>query len=464
MVRAPGTIVYGRLERDPTKAVFICRVRVKGSADESAWILAVPASKEEEKAREVPMTGGDGEDLEHTGFAKLIALRNMDGWKPQAPRRGKIRTWPDAESAPRLDALSALVKAEDAAPFDRAREEFHFSDDANPPTEQESADEDAPRRIPSRGTSRLEVIPEVGEVSPELLRQAAKMLGAAPKVAGSRPRRGRAEESAEGGRRGAERSKREEAGSRGGRGGGSPPSSSGASSQSPDDSSSDEGSREKKKKKKEKKSSKKKKSKKKKRRDRSSSSSSSSRGRSSSSDADRAGRGSRKIASYEKLKKRHASRPIDRWRHVEKCAAEAGYSGPNAVELYLGECTKLGKARSTAYLAALLARIGHEAANGRPELAAGTAAAALGYLDTLYVQGETDLAWRTTLGEDPIIVTRSTLPKAQSIPEPSAKAKAGANVAFAHRMAFSTLIPSKVLESTLEAGKQWKAWDEMTRQ
>ena len=132
------------------------------------------------------------------------------------------------------------------------------------------------------------------------------------------------------------------------------------------------------------------------------------------------------------------------------------------MELYLGECTRLGQAQETAYLATLLARSGHEAANGRPELAAGIAAAALGFLDTTYVQGETDLAWRTTLEGDPVAVTRKMLPRSQSIPEPGATPSA--SVPFAHRVAFSTLIPTKVLECTLEAAKQWKAWDKMTRQ
>ena len=147
---------------------------------------------------------------------------------------------------------------------------------------------------------------------------------------------------------------------------------------------------------------------------------------------------------------------------MEKCAAEAGYTGPNAVELYLGECTKLGKARSTAYHAALLARIGHEAANGRSELAAGIAAAALGYLDTLYVLGDAEVAWRTTLTADPVVIQRTpTMPKAMQVPETGAKKESGGG--FSHRLKFSQLIEPEILESTLEAGKQWQAWDALTR-
>ena len=511
MVRAAGSIVFGRLEEVPTKAVFICRVRVRGSADASAWILAVPATAEEEKARAVPMTGGDGEDLEQTGYTRLIALRNMDGWKTAAPKRAAgMRTWPDPESAPRLDALTSLVKAEEATPFDRRTAEFHYSDEAEPPTERESSDADALRRISARGTSWLEVVPEVGDASAELLREAAKLLGKPPKVSGTRSRRAHAEESAEGGRRGAERSKREGGDSRRrgeqlGRGSPSPSSGEsyqsaarasrdarrsverkrrsmrkGRGSPSPSERSSDESSsnssrssrssrssprgrtrgRDRDRRDRRRKERLEKQKKKKTRRG----GRSGSRSESSASGPAHAGRGSRKIASYEKLKKRFKKRPLGRWRHVEKLAAKAGYTGASSVELYLGECTKLGQARDTAYLAALLARIGHEAANGRPELAAGTAAAALGFLDTTYVQGETDLAWRTTLGEDPVAVTRNMLPNSQSLPEPGATPRDGASVAFAHRVAFSTLIPTRVMESTLEAAKQWKAWDKMTRQ
>ena len=165
-----GSIVFGLLEEVPTKAVYICRVRVRGSADESAWVLAVPATAEEEKARAVPMTGGDGEGMERTGYTRLIALRSMDGWKTAAPKRAAgTRTWPGSESAPRLSALMSLVEAEDATPFDRRTAKFHFSDEAVAPAKRGLSDADALRRTSARGTSWREARPEDEDASAALL-------------------------------------------------------------------------------------------------------------------------------------------------------------------------------------------------------------------------------------------------------------------------------------------------------
>jgi len=498
MVRAAGTVLFGRLEGVPTKAVFVARVRVRSGGEETAWMLAVPAAKEEDRAQPVSMIGGDGEEIPTVEHTKIIALRSLEPWRPNRPKRMRgVRTWKDPESAPRLDALQrlldAMVRDGTGAPLDPVRpEEFHYSDQTGEQTgaEPESGSESEESRGEARPTaSRLVVIPEEEEAEAGLLTAALKALGNPPKRPGKR--RSSAEGSVAESRRDAGRSGREEGGAGRKRSGGldrspsrsasseeltsragrkdhrrhstkakkerAPPSPSDSSPGSSSDSVGrrrDGGS--------------KRNRERDRGRDRDRDRDRDRRRRSpASSDSDssesRKGRGSRKIATYEKLKRRFDRKPLDRWRYVEKQAAISGYTGSNAVELYVGECTKLGKARSTA----ILSRIGHEAANGRAELAAGLAAGALGFLDTLYVQGEADLAWRTTLGADPIVVSRSpTMPKSQGIPEggPRPKAAPQSNVAFAHRMAFSQLIPTEVLEGTLEAGKQWKAWDALTRQ
>ena len=455
MVREAGTLVYGRVDQEMTKGVFVARVRIRGTTTESAWILAIPAKEEDARARKVPMTGGSGTETPAAEYTVLIAVRSMTGFKPNRPKRGGIhvRTWKDPESAPRLDALQALVNDPDAAPFDPRRpEEFQFSD-TDPTTkewaESGSEDEDHPAAGRSR-KPRLEVVSE--EEDEDLLERASRLLGKAPIRPRQKKRRDQDDDSEEEERRGAERSRREGAGGeRDRKGRERSPSYSEASSRSRGgrrdrDRGRDRGRR--------------------RRRGRGSSTDSSSDSRSSKSERTRPtrGHGSRKIATYEKLKANFQRSPKGRWEFLEKQARAAGYSTGNAVELYVGECTKLGKARGTAYIATLLARIGHEAANGRAELAAGLAGAALGFLDSMYLQGEADLAWRATLSGDPVVVARTpALPKQQSLPESNAKVAGAGSVSINHRSRFSQLIPPEVLEGTLEAGKQWKAWDELTR-
>ena len=51
--------------------------------------------------------------------------------------------------------------------------------------------------------------------------------------------------------------------------------------------------------------------------------------------------------------------------------------------------------------------------------------------------------------------------KVLTVPDAGAAKKTGAS--FKSRLLFSTLIPPRVLETTLEAGKQWAAWETLAR-
>ena len=84
---------------------------------------------------------------------------------------------------------------------------------------------------------------------------------------------------------------------------------------------------------------------------------------------------------------------MERWRHLEKLAAKAGYTGEAAVERYVGDTTKLGKSKTSLYLASLLARCGERAAAGDAKGAAGTAAGALMFYELLHQYGDLEVAW-----------------------------------------------------------------------
>ena len=52
--------------------------------------------------------------------------------------------------------------------------------------------------------------------------------------------------------------------------------------------------------------------------------------------------------------------------------------------------------------------------------------------------------------------------EALAVPETGAATKAGGG-SFKSRLLFSTLVPPRVLETTLDAGKQWAAWETLAR-
>jgi hypothetical protein len=142
-----------------------------------------------------------------------------------------------------------------------------------------------------------------------------------------------------------------------------------------------------------------------------------------------------------------------RWQFIVDLATEAGYSGPQKVEMYVHECSKLGKSKLLAYITSLVSRIGTEAAAGESKRACGLAAVLLGFLDQTMTNGDLDAAWKTTMEADPVSIQRApTLTKMFSLPENAPK-----NVS--HRMKFSAMVPPDVLESTLESAKQWAQWD-----
>ena len=187
----------------------------------------------------------------------------------------------------------------------------------------------------------------------------------------------------------------------------------------------------------------------------------------SSSSASRGRRGIRrggasKLRAYERKKRAARKKPIARWRHLEKLAAKSGYVGEAAVERYIGDTSKLGKAKSTLYLASLLARCGERAAAGDAQGAAGTAAGALMYLDMLHVYGDIEIAWLVALENDPQAALKAqNLEKTLSIPEPGQKqnGKKGTSV----RLNFSQLAEAETLEAALEVCKSWAGYDTLAR-
>ena len=452
-----GTLYFGRVAEDWYKMVFVGKVRVRDS-EQTAYLMAIPAEGDGPRDRRVPLTGGDGEPHPSHGHARLIAVRSLKGYRFEAPSRvGVVRDW-GPELAPRLDALQELMVDEQSHPMDPIRPaEFVFSDNDPDTGTQERArgrleliesspelpsirEERAfrpPPRLERGGSDMFGQGPLGPEETRALLEQVRRALPPAP------PGRGGRSAAAGARRSGAERSGREATAGAGA----SDESASQGSAPSSDRGRKSERGRDRDRRRRH-------------RRRRSSSSSSESR---SSSSGRRRGRGARKIRSYERCRGRFERRPERRWEYLERAATEAGYPhASNKVELLVTECTKLGKAKGTCYLAAMIARTGAAAAAGQSKLASGLAAATLGYLDTLYVLGDAEVAWRTTLTADPVVIQRTpTMPKAMQVPETGAKKESGGG--FSHRLKFSQLIEPEILESTLEAGKQWQAWDALTR-
>ena len=163
---------------------------------------------------------------------------------------------------------------------------------------------------------------------------------------------------------------------------------------------------------------------------------------------------------YEKLRKAFTRRPRSRWTFLEKAADDAGYSGSGSarVELYLNECTKLGKTKLTSYIASAVARIGQAAAAGESDLAAGLSGCLIGFLDQVWISGDVETSWRTTLLADPIVIQRQpTMTKAAGLPDGKSQGT------LPTRMKFSAAVPMEVLESTLETARQWKSWDDLSK-
>ena len=173
--------------------------------------------------------------------------------------------------------------------------------------------------------------------------------------------------------------------------------------------------------------------------------------------------GASKLRAYEGKKKAARKNPMSRWRHLEKLAAKAGYTGGAAVERYIGDTAKIGKSKSTLYLASLIARCGERAAAGDAQGAAGTAAGALMYFDMLHVLGNIiEVAWLVALEDDPQAALKTQhLEKTLTVPDPGRKqnGKKGTSV----RLNFSQLAEAETLEAALEVCKSWAGYDTLAR-
>jgi len=475
MPAVPGTLYFGREDQRRCKMVFVGRVRVRG-AEQTAYMLAVPADGTGPRDRRLPLTGGDEADQAQPpghGYVRLVARRRLQGLQLTRPDAEDLEEW-GPQLAPRLDALETPLLDEASHPMDPFRpDEFDFSDDG-PETEH------VPVLPGPEGLPRFELVPSSPDLPAlrdtrtfrppprserardgeglaagvETQRARSALFGQGPlneetaralleevrmALPGPPKRRGGRAGGEAGRQSGAERSGLGATGAGDAGRGESEASSEESRGRGRDrDRDRDRGRR---------------------RRRRGSSSSASSSG----SRSPKSGRGARKIRTYEKCVKQFERHPDRRWAHIEQSAEKAGYGhAANKVELLVTECTKLGKSKGTCYLAAMVARTGAAAAAGNSKLASGLAAATLGYLDTLYVMGDPEVAFRTTLTADPVAVLRTpTLPKSQAVPETGAKKESGSG--FSHRSKFSQLIEPHVLESTLQAGKQWQEWDALTR-
>ena len=172
--------------------------------------------------------------------------------------------------------------------------------------------------------------------------------------------------------------------------------------------------------------------------------------------------GASKLRAYEGKKKAARKNPMSRWRHLEKLAAKAGYTGGAAVERYIRDTAKIGKSKSTLYLASLIARCGERAAAGDAQGAAGTAAGALMYFDMLHVLGDIEVAWLVALEDDPQAALKTqNLMNTLSVPDPAQaqSRKKGTSV----RPNFSQLAEAETLEAASEACKSWAGYDTLAR-
>ena len=456
-----GTIYWGNVTNAGvgpyrTKCVYVGRYRLTDQ-EETKYVLAIPTDGTGIRDEQVPLTGGDENDTTGvlTDHATLIAVHNLNGFRTMVPTKaGRILDFADwgPEMAPRLDALQRMADKTEKMPVTGKPEEFVLTDVAQE-TEADGADAYSPPA--TRIVREADFSPEPrSRVTALDLDAIATQL--ASKMALGQAERRTTNAFGEGPQSGITAKQIRELK----QGLGPPPEAAGRHRANVVDdegakrrdatSSSDASERGRSKHR----SKKKKKSKKRKV---SSSSSSSS---SQSSDKPRVSRGAGKMRQYEKLRKAFSRRPRSRWTFLEKAADDAGYSGSGSarVELYLNECTKLGKTKLTSYIASAVARIGQAAAAGESDLAAGLSGCLIGFLDQVWISGDVETSWRTTLLADPIVIQRQpTMTKAAGLPDGKSQGT------LPTRMKFSAAVPMEVLESTLETARQWKSWDDLSK-
>ena len=502
----PGTIYYGNFEGEGRcKAVYIDHYSLESG--DSAYLLAIPADGTQEKDHAVTMIGGDDRKLAEKDYVRLVAVRQMNGYRTSAPKV-PYKQW-SQEAAPRLDRLKKLAEEEQRTwPVNEAAGAVHFvlSDGVGDATD---GDPDSPNQKDAGTKGGLRILRTEDLLESTAQQLADRLLDDAGKTPLSSVRGQSLEERSSGGgfvgttqssstrdhargrppidglggldgdalmttMRGAMKTNgtslfgnasssmsdeqmsdllrrvRRNLGSapkdvRHARGGDDDPGGDDSSPDASSSSSDSDGKRGGRRKKKKKKS---KKKKRKSRRDDSSSSNSS---------CER-GRGANKLRRYEKLKAKQRKHPLERWSRLEELARDAGFSGTQMVELYLHETTKLSKSKFLVYLAAGLARIGRAAAAGESEMAAGLTASVLGFLDQIYLTGDVETGWRSTLEGEPVAIQRQpTMQRATGLPDSGPKN-------LTNRLKFSVLIPPDVLEVTLESARQWSVWDALQKQ
>ena len=440
----PGTVYYILHDKQWTRGVYVGRYSLTDGDDRTeAYIIGIPADGTGPRDEEISLTGGAGDSMTEDhgrGFASLIAIGSLQGCRTRRPHRPVIE-WVD-QAVPRLDHLERMANdgklpvASDAPAFVltdvSAGEDEPDEDDLEKRVRRMAAGRSyaelmSPGKAPViqrvepkapviRRISEEEVAPRGNERSStlfpkerseaelvEILRHLEQRLGRPP--AGIRRASGGVGVEVE--QRGAERSgyaREEERRSRRSR-----------------------------------------------RRDDSSDSS-------EEDDEPRTGRRAGKLMAFERMSRRFTKTPGTRWEFVEALAVGAGYSSVNRVELYVTECTKLGRSRYTALLGTLLSRIGAAAADGDCEMAKGLAGASLAFLEMVLLSGDIESSWKTTLLTEPIVTQKNpSMAKALGIPEPG-------KTTGPHRAKFSAMVPARILEASLESQRQWAQFDLLAKQ
>ena len=482
----PGTVYFGKIDGILSKAIYLDKfVLANGN---HAYVLAGPGDGTGMRDKNVTLVGGNAAALPppggrtHMGWVRLFAVKGLNGFRTVRPDR-YVTEWEDLEASPRFDLLMAMTEDDALMPMSDGAEQFEFSEvEQSPETEEEgvtpvrrkgSARRMTPMEklvtvesldVPTRGNNTVKGVAATPDNFRKVLAQVKAPGGLTSSLDGDalvremlRTKDGTGKKSVTmfgeamreamtpsglkdtlaqislqlgGPPESKKSSARRDAGDeedewRPGVGSSDEPTTSETrillrlleqqmkKRRSSDGDSSDD----------------------------------------SEDDVDRRGRGTAKLRAYEALKKRQRRKPMMRWQFIVDLATEAGYSGPQKVEMYVHECSKLGKSKLLAYITSLVSRIGTEAAAGESKRACGLAAVLLGFLDQTMTNGDLDAAWKTTMEADPVSIQRApTLTKMFSLPENAPK-----NVS--HRMKFSAMVPPDVLESTLESAKQWAQWD-----